>query len=165
MIKEKALIAITTLIVGCSLCLVTFQALNTGVPKPWAPFPFPLVILLWLGTPGILVLSLGALAMWAWNPKAFAGKSQIPKRSLILLLILTCLSIFQNIISLPYGKKYQGEFHTIVVTAMNFSLIIALMIIGAWARRKPSFPLNLGFHWLMFAWVVSYAFPYLGELP
>jgi len=160
--NRKPLIA--TFIVGCSLCLVSFQALNTGAPKPWAPLPLSLVIPLWLGTPGIFILSLGTLAMWAWNPKAFAGTSEIPKRSFILLLILTCLSVFQNIVSLPYGEKYQGEFHTIVVTAINLSLIIALMIIGIWAWRKPSFPLNLVFHWLMFAWVVSYAFPYLGEL-
>ncbi len=166
--KQKTFITITTFAIGCTLCLVAFQALNTGIgglPKIWAPCPAPLIIPRWLGTPLIIVITFWTLAMWAWNPNAFTGKKEIPKRSFILFLLLGCLSVFYNIAGIPFGKQYQGEFYTQAVTVINFSLIAVLISIGIWARRKPSFPLNLIFHWLMFAWMISYAFPYLGELP
>src|SRR5262249_46080676 len=144
---------------------VSYQALNSRVPKPWIPEPFFLIVLLWAGVPKILVLSLGTVAMWIWNPATFQGEIEIPKRSYILFGLLGLLSVWLNIVDWSPGKIYQGEIHTMIITIINLLLIAALIIIAVIARQKPAPTKNIAFHWLLFVWFVSYAFPFLGELP
>ena len=162
--NSKAKYAGINFVAGCLLWLVLYQALNSGLPEPWAPGPIYLIILLWSGIPGLIVLSLGTIAMWSWNPAVFWGKLEVPKRSYILFGVLALLSAWQNIISWPDGKRYQGETHTIIVTIINLLLITTLIGLGIKAWHKPTLAKNMAFHWLLFAWLVSYAFPYLGEV-
>ncbi|MBI1764793.1 MAG: hypothetical protein HYR56_25565 [Acidobacteria bacterium] len=166
--SQKHFFTLTTLLAGISLSLVAWQSINANVPRIWAPFPFWLFLVgmlipSFLGTK-LFILSIPALAMWIWNPYAFLGKPEIPARSFMLFFLLALLSILHNIIYWSYGMKYQGGVHTVAVIILNFSLIATLALIGLKAWRKPAFPLSLGFHWLLFAWFTSYAFPVFGEL-
>jgi hypothetical protein len=63
------------------------------------------------------------------------------------------------------GFAYQGVTHT-----MTCAIASAVMLAGCglllWRLRKhPSFEGSLALHTLLFAWIASYAFPYLGETP
>jgi hypothetical protein len=155
---------IITVIAGCSLALVTWQSVNANVPEPWAPFSIFHVILGLASGSGILVFSWATAAFWVWNPGAFNGKSDVPKRSIVLYGILAALSILHNVVGISYGLRYQGKVYTVIVTSVNFALILIIASLLIHSRRAPSFAKSLFFHWLLFAWLLSYAFPYLGEL-
>ena len=157
--SQERKFTLITLIAGCSLALVPWLSLSASTPKIWAPLSIVLFIF-----GGWLALGIVPVVMWLWNPAAFAGGDNIPKRSIVLFLFLATLSIFYCFISWPYGIEYQGQFHTVVVILLNATLITALLLLGWLGWRRPSFRKSLAFHWLLFAWVISYAFPYLGEL-
>jgi hypothetical protein len=84
----------------------------------------------------------------------------------VLLAVAAVLSVFYFIGSWKWGLEYQGLHHTRVVCAAN---IVWVAILGfAFARSRQgttSFKFNLFLHWMLFAWLAWYAFPYLGELP
>ena len=65
-----------------------------------------------------------------------------------------------------YGLKYEGDDYTrfACVTSATCNAVLLLAFGAAW-KLRPSFTLNLVVHWLLFAWLAWYAFPYLGELP
>jgi len=162
--SQNNIFKIITVISGCSLALATWQSVNAKVPEPWAPFSM-LHILLGLTTgSSLVVFSWATIAFWVWNPGAFNGEPDVPKRSIVLYSILAALSILHNVVGISYGLKYQGKAYTIIVTSVNFALVLILASLLIHSRRAPSFAKSLFFHWLLFAWLLSYAFPYLGEL-
>jgi hypothetical protein len=69
------------------------------------------------------------------------------------------------IIVWKFGLQYEGTKYTYRVCAVN-ALWIAVLAALLWrSRRKDiSFISNLAVHWLLFAWLAWYAFPWLGEL-
>ena len=135
------------------------------------PFPFLTV------TPAFILSSLSAgrltwaavlipsLLFFAWNPALFWGQSQVPKRSLVLLLALTVLSAVWFVGSWKYGLEYQGRQYVYAICAINGVWLVALWMIIIGRAHRTSFCGNLLLHWLLFAWLGWYAFPYLGELP
>ena len=89
--SQNNIFKIITVISGCSLALVTWQSVNANVPEPWAPFSM-LHILLGLTTgSGLVVFSWATIAFWVWNPGAFNGEPDVPKRSIVLYSILAAL--------------------------------------------------------------------------
>lgn len=68
--------------------------------------------------------------------------------------------------SWKWGLQYQGARYTDSVLALNVIWLAGLRTMSyVCCKREPSFTTSLTLHWLLFAWVAWYAFPYLGELP
>ena len=162
--------AITTGVAGFGLlvpaCLGLFL---TGTPTILCPFP-TLTIL-----PAFLLSNFGlwkaaiavpTLCFFVWHPGLFHGESKIPKRSYVLLIILILLSAAYFVVSWKWGLQYQGAKFTHVVCGVNalWIVFLALGFARAW-RKPPSFRHSLFLHWMLFAWLAWYAFPYMGELP
>jgi hypothetical protein len=106
------------------------------------------------------------LLFFAWIPRAFQGDAKIHKRSHVLLALASVLSVAWFVFGWNYGLEYQGARHTYVVCIVNAAWIAFLWLIFAqYWKREPSFKINLLLHWVLFAWLAWYAFPYLGELP
>ena len=106
------------------------------------------------------------LLFFAWQPGLFSGEAKIPKRSYVLVLILILLSIAYFVASWNWGMQYQGPKYTHAVCVINAGWAVLLAFLFAQSWKKPStFKLNLFLHWMLFAWLAWYAFPYLGELP
>ena len=160
--RTLTLFAATLLVVpaACGLFL-------TGVPTIFCPFP-TLTILpafaLSSFTPVVVVLP--SLLFFAWNPALFSGAQIPPRRSYILFGALVLLSVVYFVLSWSYGVQYQGRSYTLTIALANAIWIALLTVLFALSRtRKPTFIYNLTLHWLLFAWLAWYAFPYLGELP
>lgn len=100
-----------------------------------------------------------------WNPGLFQGNADIPRRSWILLAVLTILTAVYFVGSWRYGLEYQGKRFTYGICALNAGWLVLLWTTFMWRGNKPSFVKNLILHWLLFTWLGWYAFPYLGELP
>jgi hypothetical protein len=100
-----------------------------------------------------------------WSPRLFRGDAVVPRRSRVLLGGATALGVVWFIGGWKYGLKYEGPHYTYAVCAINLLWIAVLagMLLGI--RKKSSYAFNLAFHWMLFAWLSWYAFPYLGELP
>jgi hypothetical protein len=106
-----------------------------------------------------------SVLFFAWNPGLFRGSMPVPKRSWVLLSLLTVLSVVYFVGSWRYGNRYQGRDYTVTICAVNVGWIVILWAMLYRSSRLRSFGANLLFHGTMFAWLAWYAFPYLGELP
>jgi drug/metabolite transporter (DMT)-like permease len=159
-----------TFISGLLLLIpATLGLFLTGVPTVFCPLPALTILPLFLFgdmhvqfVPVVIPLIL----FFVWNPDLFRGGGTIPKRTHILFVFATVLSVIWFIGGWNYGLQYQGPTYTHLICALNVAWIAGLGVL-LFRRRKldPSFASNLVFHLLFFAWLSWYAFPYLGELP
>ena len=148
------------LVAGLSLIPITFFTL---------PIPALSLIVLLLA-PGplwfvcALVCALGTISFWLWNPRFLGDCQKIPLRSTILLSVISAFSVFYLFTENMTGIQYQGKAYTVSVTLINFALMGLLWALRHWSLETPSFAKNLLFHWLLFAWLFSCAFPGFGEV-
>jgi hypothetical protein len=153
-----------TLLIPASLGL-----LLTGIPSLLCPLPALTVIPAFLLSSWRLsraAVIVPVLFFLAWNTGALRGNARIPKRTYALLALATVLSVAWFVSGWNYGLKYQGPRYTHIVCIVNAAWIALLwLIFGRYWKREPSFKINLLLHWILFAWLAWYAFPYLGELP
>lgn len=159
-----------TLISGLLLLIpATIGLFLTGVPTLLCPLPYLTVV------PAFLLSSMHlehaavlipVILFFAWNPSLFRGSSTIPKRTYVLFVIATVMSVIWFIVGWNYGLQYQSPTYTHYICVLNIAWIAgigALLLLRQ--KRNPSFASNLVFHLVLFAWLGWYAFPYLGELP
>jgi hypothetical protein len=143
--------------------------LITGVPTKLCALPLltilpAFVLSTWrLSDAAVLV---PVLLFFVWHPGLFRGEARIPPRSYVLLAIVTVLSTVYFIASWKLGLQYQGAEYTRVVCIVNVAWAAVLVFaFGRTWKNGSSFKTSLFLHWMLFAWLASYAFPYLGELP
>jgi hypothetical protein len=159
-----------TLVSGMALLVPSSIGLFlTGIPTVFAPLPALTVLPAFLFSPihlGEAALAIPSILFFAWNPGLFKGSDKVPKRTYALLILACILDVLWFVGGWTYGKQYQGPLYTYIVCALNILWIALLgfMCVRSF-RKEPSFKANLALHWVFFAWLAWYAFPYLGELP
>jgi hypothetical protein len=158
---------LATLIVGLSLLVpACIGLLISGAPTSLGPFPGMTAIPALFLSSRVVAVALPSLLFFAWNPGLFRGESKIPKRSYWLLAAATILSVIWFAMGWKYGLQYQGARYVYEVCVANIAGIAFLAVaFSRYWKGGSSFRLNLALHWLLFAWLAWYAFPYLGELP
>lgn len=156
------------LFAGAAVLVLLCATFLLDNPKPWLPWPTHQALIAFLSDnwparvlPILLivpVLYLTSLSV-IWNARHLAA---------IVLgasLLFSLLSAVYLIGSWPYGLRWQGLSHTLIVTSINVigvSLVLAL----AWAGfRRKSRQLSVAAYFGAFAMLSWCAFPYLGELP
>lgn len=130
-----------------------------------APGSVLLVIPVFLGVPVPVVLAVFLVLFLIWSGQLFRGRPGLPRRTVILLAITMGLSISYFVASWDYGLRYQGMTYNVVCALVSALFVVSCALVLWRARRHPSFDKSLLLHTLVFAWLASYAFPYLGELP
>jgi hypothetical protein len=103
------------------------------------------------------------LCFFVWNPKLFSGAAHVPKRSYALFAVATVLTVLYFRSGLSDGIGYQGPKYTYAYLAANVASIglLALIFVRNW-NKQPSFRTNLLLHWILFAWLAWFAFPFVG---
>ena len=138
----------------------------SGVPTFFCPFPALTILPAFvLGKAYWLAVMVPTLLFFAWNPGLFRGEIRFPTRTIVLLVLLTALSGLYFVASWKYGVEYQGAHLTRILCLVNGAWLLLLWVVLFGRARKSSFTTNLVLHWMLFAWLAWYAFPYLGELP
>jgi hypothetical protein len=104
------------------------------------------------------------LLFFAWNPRLLWGQVRTPKRTYVLVVVGVMLGAANLIVSWSYGVRWQGTEYTLFVEAESVACIAILcgLLFRSW-KSEPSFAWNLALHWVLFAWLAWFAFPYLGE--
>jgi hypothetical protein len=121
-------------------------------------FVFPL----FLGPLGLVIylslLLIGPI-MWIWNKEAFDGATTIPKRSIVLLVITLIISVLLGATVLPDARQFLGDTRAAVIYSISFVCQLTLAGLYLLNKRNARFSQNLVFHWLLFSWLLTYAFP------
>jgi hypothetical protein len=162
--KDRFVVIVSglTLLIPASLGLLVSR-----VPTILCPFPALTVL------PSFLLSSLYRAAViipplifCLWYPGLFRGEGKLPNRSCWLLFIAIVLSVIWFLVGWKDGLHYQGFRYVLAVAIANVVWIgILIAMFTRYRRHESSFIANLVFHWILFAWLGWYAFPYLGELP
>jgi hypothetical protein len=162
--SPRAATASAAAVVALAAC-VSIGAFGGGAPSVTAPTSILLVLPFLFGVPLPLVIAIVVAAFAAWSFPLFRGSPKIPLRTILLLLVAVACSAVWYVLGWGYGVKYEGLRYTVSCLSLNcaFALMSALL---TWrARTAPSYGLSLSVHTLLFIWLVTYAFPYLGETP
>jgi len=160
------------LMIAAGFCLLIpawIGLFSSGVPTLYAPLPtltiVPAFLLLRWHLQTLAVLA-PAILFFLWTPDLLLKqRSKVPKRTTALLVLLTALTIVDFVFDWGHGVQYQGANHTIAMCIINVMWLVLLWASFIQCWRRPSFKGNLLSHWVLFAWLAWYAFPYLGELP
>ena|SRR2546426_4453677 len=153
-----------TLLAGLSLLVPVLFWLFSG-EGPTILYPFPALVFI----PALLYLRWAAVAVpmvlfLVWNPGLFYGDAKVPKRSYVLLIIATLLNVLWFVVGWKDGLAIQGAKYNYSVCAVNMVWAASLWVISAHSwKAEPSFKTNLLLHWMLFAWLAWYAFPFFGE--
>ncbi len=159
-----------TLLAG--LCLLIpgyFGSRNAGCilsPVPLLPLFFVVVFapyMYGLDAQKLLVV-LPTFLFFAWNPRLLRGQVSTPKRTYVLVAVGIVLGVAYLVHGWSFGIKTQGVEYTLLVCVENFawSAILCVLFFRSW-KAEPSFVRNLALHWVLFAWLTWYAFPFLGH--
>ena len=155
-------------IAGILLMAVAAQSVGAfggGSPTVAAPSPLLLVLPLFNRVPVIVVLGLAALSFWAWAFQLFRRDGTVPRRTLWLFGLVVVLSVMWFALGWKLGMEHEGVEFTLGTAALSFGLATAIALLLRAGRRSPAVGTSLAAQWLLFAWILTYAFPYLGETP
>jgi hypothetical protein len=127
---------------------------SSGMPTLICPMPAITILpALFLAPLHLLAVLVPALLFLAWNPGLFRAKSQIPRRSWVLLVILSALSVVWFMGSWRYGNHYQGHEYTVAICAVNGVWLVILWATLYRSSRSSSFHANMFFHAVLFSWL------------
>lgn len=141
---------------------VSWLTIAARVPTVRAPFSFAVALpVLMFGWMGVVTVP---LAFTLWCLQFLRGPAAIPKRTLVLFVLLLGAATYWLVGGTSYGVQYQGLRHTVIVLACNAVFVSVLTGLLVFLRLRPSWGGHLAFHWVLFAWVAWCAFPWFGEL-
>lgn len=152
------------------VALLSWLTISAGTPQIYAPFNLLVVLPAFLSSglfEGGYIIAVAVVplffCLWCWP--VLHGRTTLPTRSIVLLILAVVLSAASLIFGFRYGVEYQSVSYVVGVAVINVVCWALLGALALLARRRPSFGHNLGFHAALFAWLAWCAFPYLGELP
>jgi hypothetical protein len=165
--NEQGTRQLQVITVGLLVGIVSVQALGLfggGSPSIFAPVPFPMFLLAWFVL-GIFTPLVAPVVFCLWCIQLFRGVAKIPLRTPLLFLVLLLASTAWFYVGWRYGIRYEGRSFTVTTAALSASLAVGSAVLVVNALLRPSFLKSLFAHFVLFSWLFSYAFPYLGEVP
>jgi hypothetical protein len=153
-----------------AVVLLSWLTISPGTPQVYAPLNLLVVIPAFMssglfGDSYLLAVAVVPVFFCLWCWPVLRGRTTLPIRSVVLLILAVVLSAASLVFGARYGVEYQSVGYVIGVAVINIVCWALLGVLAFLARRSPSFGHNLGFHAALFAWLAWCAFPYLGELP
>lgn len=142
-----------------------FGAFGGGSPSLASPAPLPTTLTAMLGVPWVVIsLIVGGLFCF-WCKQLFTRQAAVPLRTWILFFITTALTAAWYLAGWNYGLKWEGKIFTYGCAVISGLLFLMCGLSLFLAKQRKSFPASMVAHLLLFVWIFSYAFPWLGETP
>lgn len=151
--------------------LLTFLSLRWYLLYPYPLVPTIILMLLLMRSLGwspmaYLLFLLGPTLFFLSSPSLAAGKERLSKRDFWVLAILSVLEISCLALTWRGGYKYvPGPAYTNLTIVLSLVWLVALWLIFAFARRHQSYRTKFVYHFVFVLWLLTYAFPWLGEMP
>ena len=101
--------------------------------------------------------------LWGWPLISRQPTGRKRTRAAAAVIGLLSLVWFRG--GWDYGLKSQDFHYTLTTAIGSFVFAAAIAAILASRERADRFAWSLAANFLLFAWLQTYAFPYLGELP
>jgi hypothetical protein len=143
----------------------SFNFVGIGAATLSSPYPLPWVVLVMVGIPIPLVsLAVGALFLVATRGVS-EDRPRLSRGASLWFAATVAASAVWFVAGWRFGIGYQGRRH--VLTCVGIGAVATLALLGLLAvnRSRPSPKSAVLFHFVLFCWLASYTFPYLGELP
>ena len=150
------------LTVAGALLLVPISWRIFTLTQPAVPIPFVLPLL--LGLPPSLAVGFPSVIFCLWCQPFFRGGLVPAHRTMVAFVLVALLSTVVFGLGWHDGFKYQEASFTIRAAIISFGGAALVLLMLALSRRTSSFPLQFATNFVLFAWVFTYALPYLGEL-
>ena len=149
-----------------AIAVIAYISVSSGKPSFVSPFPLFVMIPWFLGVPSPLVPMIPAAAFavchvrhWRREPKAKPALGLS-----ILLSIVSVLVPLHLVVGWSYGTHYQGFTYCVVVATVNAAFAGVAWITWALARSSRNYRMQIAFGFSLFAWLSSFAFPWMGEI-
>ena len=159
------------------LAVAGCAGISSGAPTIWSPYPaaivlpvFGTLIIVGEATPWrwisdfIIPCLIGPLLLVAWYPGLLSGARGLPRRTVFGLTVLSMLTRVDFWWGWAPGVRYHGETYVRGVLVMNLLLLCVSWGLVRLAKRRATFEATLAAHAWIVAWLVWFAFPWLGEL-
>jgi hypothetical protein len=146
-----------------SLVLISLLSVATPTPSILSPYSVAVVLPYFIGGP-FLAYSVCPILFLLSGVHLLRGESRVPVLSSLVFFALSASSAVWMVWGWNPGLRHYGFGHTATLFALNGAILAALLGLHRKARRRPSFPKSLLFHWLLWAWVGWGAFGWLRQL-
>ena len=148
--------------------LASAQALGLfggGSPTVFAPCPLPFVFIAFSPvTPyGVPVLVAVFVAVWCWP--LVRGNDQVPTRTIVLAWIVGITSIAWYVAVVIQDLQTASLAYSAIMAGASTSLAVATLLTLRQARRHPAIWRSALAHGILFVWLVTYSYPWFGEVP
>ena len=161
--KTEAAAGIGASIVGLAACF-SVGAFGGSPPSLMAPLSLTILFPVNKGVKIPVTILLQVAAYAVWSLQLFNGKGAMPKRTLWLIAVILAGSVYWYASSWNYGIKWQGYGYTVGCAVMSAALGLCCAFL-AWTARTSAGPIrSVSAHTLLFVWIATYAFAYMGEL-
>jgi hypothetical protein len=128
-----------------------------------SPWPLLLTIPAFLGVPILLAaVAFGGLFYFACR-RVDSDRSSLSKRTPIILALASIACAAYSYVSWSAGVEFQGKYFVYACALINTLTVLGLLSIWAMNRWKAAPYSAIAFYFALFAWLGTYAFPYIGE--
>lgn len=149
-----------------AIAAIAYISVSSGVPSSVSPFPIVVMIPWFLGVPSPFVPMIPAAAFAVCHVRHWRRKPRAkPALGLsILLWIVSVLVPLHLLVGWSYGVQYQGFTYCVVVAMVNAAFAGIAWIAWTLARSSGNYRMQIAFGFSLFAWLTSFAFPWMGEI-
>ena len=162
--KPEAFAGLSTVLVAFACCL-SVGAFGGGSPTILAPASLFFVLPVFQGVPLVLAISIFIFAFAMWILPQYRGSSALPTRTLVLLGMTAFVSMLWYVIGWNFSVHVEGMPYVATCFVLSCAMLLGCALLALRAREKPNYLVNLSAHALLFVWLATYAFPYLGATP
>lgn len=144
---------------GLALALVPVLATLSDPWRPFSPNPIPFVLVRLIGSlAGYLLFLTLPVGFWLLLEGTDDMDAVVERRSLVVFGLATFFSWFGFLAQFQDAIRDVGVGPVLVVGIVNTAVPVGLAIAYFRNRTRPSWWITFALHWILFAWIGSYAF-------
>ncbi len=158
--------SLAAVLMACLLSLALGLVPGTAAPSILAPMSLPatLVALFLADALPWFVPILLLTALFLYFGRTIHGDPSPPSTRLLWVHRgAGILSAAWFAVGWRLGVQYEGTTFVLATAVLSLCFFLALEWLGTSLRRKSTSTGRLVYVWLLFAWTIAYAFPWLGE--
>ena len=151
---------------------LAFFSMYYGEPKSIFPSTYPLLLVFVASVSdfggeiafllSVATLSAGTFYIFCYD-LITKNNYNISRFLVAIFIVISTFNALYIFVSFNYSLKYQGGLYSYLCVFWNLIFFIAAALLLWFSRKKSSFHSALIFRWILVAWPITVAFPWMGE--